>query len=82
MLSCQESNWCLLILEGCRYLYDFNDIIMSLCNDITVSSCHTVFSAILQIWQEKHRHNITLLHIYIEITQSCFFPNGFFQIDE
>ena len=49
MLSHQESNWYLLILEGCGYLYDFVDVMMSLHNDVIVSSYHTVFGAILQI---------------------------------
>ena len=53
MLSHQESNWYLLILEGRGYLYDFIDVMMSLHDDITVSSHHTIFGAILQIWQEK-----------------------------
>ena len=36
MLSRQESNWYLLMLQGYGYLYDFGDVVTSLCDDIMV----------------------------------------------
>ena len=75
MLSRQESNWYLLILEGCGYLYDFIDVLASLCNDfidvlaslcndVIVFSHHTVFGTILQIWWEKLKNVVITLPCY------------------
>ena len=67
MLSRQESNWYLLILEVYGYLYDFMTSCMSLRDDIMILHFHALFGTNSPNMAGETSCNNTLLHIPLPI---------------